>query len=124
MRALLAPSDTKGIERSTNHVVADTGEVPDSPTTHKDNIVLLQVMPDTRNVSCDLLAIGKTNSRHLAKGGIRLLGSHRFHLETDSPLLGAVIQHRRLTLALGLLTALANKLVNGRHSVFPVGFGY
>jgi hypothetical protein len=118
---LLAAIDTKGIEGPANNVVSDTRKVPNPPATDEDYIVLLQVMADTRNVGRDLLTIGETNSRNLAKGGVRLLRSHGFDLQTNSPLLRTVAQHSRLTFTLGLLAAFANKLVNSWHSEFPAG---
>ena len=49
--------------------------------------VLLEVVPDARDVGGDLHLVGQAHARDLAQRRVRLLGRHRAHLETDATLL-------------------------------------
>src|SRR5690606_33021315 len=79
-----------------------------------------------RDVDGRFLAVAKTHASNLAKCRVRLLRRHRLDLETDTALLRAAIQNRRLALLFDRRASLADELVDrGHYSVFdsPVYLG-
>src|SRR5829696_1260903 len=72
---LLTPLDAHGVERATDDVVANTGEVLDAAATDEDQRVLLQVVADARDIGGHLDPVGEPDARDLAERGIRLLRS-------------------------------------------------
>src|SRR5215472_17370114 len=71
---LLAVADALGVEGAADDLVADSGQVAHPAAAHQHDRVLLQVVPDARDVGSDLDLAGEPDSRHLAQGGVRLLG--------------------------------------------------
>src|SRR5262249_5755787 len=71
---LLAVAHALGVERAADHLVPDARKVPDPATAHQHDGVLLQVVPNPWDVGGDLDLAGEPDSRHLAQGGVRLLG--------------------------------------------------
>src|SRR5436305_14081689 len=71
--ALLAPLGAGRVEGAADHVVADTGEVFDASAADEDHRVLLQVVPDARNVGGHLLAGGQPYPGNLPERRVRLL---------------------------------------------------
>ena len=53
-RPCLRSATPKRIERATNDVIADTGKVLHTAAANKHNRVLLQIVPDARDVGCYL----------------------------------------------------------------------
>ena len=51
---LVTVRNTLGIQRTTDDVVTDTGQILDTTAADQNNAVLLQVMADTGNVRGDL----------------------------------------------------------------------
>ena len=58
---------TLGIQRTTDDVVTDTGQILDTTAADQNNAVLLQVVALSGNVACHLNAVGQTNSGDLSQ---------------------------------------------------------
>ena len=105
------------------------GQVLDPAAADEHDRVLLQVVPDARDVGRDLHLVGQAHAGDLAQRGVRLLGRHRAHLKADAALLrGARDRHlalpqavpvlahgRRLDLGDLALAAVAHELADRRH---------
>src|ERR1700712_3094161 len=59
--SLLAAADTLGVERATNDLVPNAGQVLHTTTAHQHDGVLLQVVSDARDVRRDLDLARETN---------------------------------------------------------------
>src|SRR5665647_859828 len=70
---LIALTDTGCVEGATDDLVADPRQILHTTATHKDNRVLLEVVPFTGDIGGDLEATGQADTGHLAEGRIRLL---------------------------------------------------
>src|SRR5262245_45729198 len=73
---LPAVADAGGVERAPDDVVLDRRQVLDLAATDEHHRVLLQVVPDARDVGRDLHLVGQAHPRDLAQGGVRLLRRH------------------------------------------------
>ena len=62
---LLAIRYAAGIERTADDVVANTGEILHTTTTHEHDRVLLEVVTLTGDIAIDLPAIRQTDTCHL-----------------------------------------------------------
>jgi hypothetical protein len=71
--ALRRASVDLGVERTADDLVAHTGEVADTTTTHEHDRVLLQVVALAGDVGGDLDARVQTDTSDLAKRRVRLL---------------------------------------------------
>src|SRR5215510_3725648 len=111
---LLAVADALGVEGPADDLVADSGQVPHPAAAHQHDRVLLQVVPDARDVGGDLDLAGEPDSRHLAQSGVRLLGRGCVDARANAPALGAALQGRGS--GLGYLV-LADQLLDGGHRV-------
>src|SRR5262249_302986 len=65
--SLLALRYTGGIERATDNVVADTGEILDTASANQHDRVLLQIVPDTGDVRGHFDPVGQANARDLTQ---------------------------------------------------------
>src|SRR5213596_485548 len=74
---LLAVAHALGVEGTADDLVADTRQVAHPAAAYQHDRVLLQVVPDARDVGGDLDLTGEPDPRHLAEGGVRLLGRGR-----------------------------------------------
>src|SRR2546428_14088562 len=72
-------------------------------------------MADARNVRGHFQPVGEPHARHLAEGGVRLLGRGRVDADAHAPLLRARLHRGRLGLLTHRFPAVANELVNRRH---------
>src|SRR5581483_5830625 len=116
--AALAPFlHADGVQRAANDVVAHPGQVLDAATANQDHRVLLQIVPDARNVGVDLVAIGQAHPCDLAQCRVGLLGRGGFDLRAYAALLRRALQGRRAYLVALLDARLADELVDGRHVV-------
>ena len=77
--------------------------------------MLLQVMPYARNVSIDLVTVGKPHTRNLAQRRVGLLGRGGLDLGAYTTLLRRSLQSRRADLIPFLYPRLANQLIYRRH---------
>src|SRR5215468_9360146 len=114
---LLAVADALGVEGPADDLVADSGQVPHPAAAHQHDRVLLQVVPDARDVGGDLDLAGEPDPRHLAQGGVRLLGRGRVDARANAPALGAALEGRGSGLGYLVLAALADQLLDGGHRV-------
>src|SRR5579859_2999488 len=114
---LLAVAHALGVQGATDDLVADPGQVPHPAAAHQHDRVLLQVVPDTRDVGGDLDLAGEPDPRHLAQGGVRLLGRGRINARAHAPALGAALQGRGRGLGYLVLAALADQLLDSGHRV-------
>src|SRR6476620_7433701 len=126
---LLAVAHAGRVERAADDVVLDRRQVLDPAAADKHDRVLLQVVPDARDVGRDLHLVGQPHAGDLAQRGVRLLRRHRSNLEADPTLLGGardrhlalpqavpVLAHRRrLDLRDLALAAVAYELADRRH---------
>jgi len=102
-------------------MITDTRKVLDPPTPNKNNGVLLQVVPDTRNIRSNLDSVRQTDPGNLTKCGVRLLRGRSIHPRAHPPLLRTTLKSRRCRLLFLALPATANQLVNRRHrSLLPI----
>src|SRR2546430_708344 len=114
---LLAVAHALGVEGTADDLVADSGQVPHPAAAHQHDRVLLQVVPDARDVRGDLDLAGEPDSRHLAQGGVRLLGRGRVDARANAPALGAALERRRGGLGYLVLAALSDQLLDSGHRV-------
>src|SRR6185437_14526052 len=75
--SLLAATDTLGVQRASDDLVADARQVLHAATADEHDRVLLQVVADAGDVGGDLDAAGEPDAGDLAQRGVRLLGRGR-----------------------------------------------
>ncbi|AEI46021.1 hypothetical protein KNP414_07527 [Paenibacillus mucilaginosus KNP414] len=85
--SLLTVVHTCCIQRTTNDVVTYTRKVLYTTAADQYYAVLLQVVSDTRNISCNFNTVSQTNTRILTKSGVRLLWRHRTYTSTHTAFL-------------------------------------
>src|SRR5688500_2501340 len=117
---LLAVADTLGVQRTTDDLVPDAGEVLHTAATHEHDRVLLQVVADTGDVRGHLDLAAQLHTSDLAQRRVRLLGSGGVHTRAHSAPLRAPLQRRGLGLARLGLPALADQLLDRGHRVSPL----
>src|ERR671929_1464879 len=113
--SLLAVADALGVQRATNDLVADAGEVLHPAATHEHHGVLLQVVADARDVGGHLDATGEADAGDLAQRRVRLLRGRRVDARAHPAALGRTLQRRGLGLLDLVLAALADQLVDRGH---------
>src|SRR5215469_3041251 len=113
---LHAIGNTDRIQRSSDHVVANTRKIFHAATADQHDRVLLQVVPDTGNIGRDFNAIGQPHTRHLAQCRIWLLRGLRVHAGADAALLRTSLQCRARRLVSRPLPAFSHQLIKRRHS--------
>src|SRR3954463_4300104 len=118
--SLLAVLHALGVERASDDLVADTGEVLHPAAADEHDGVLLEVVTDARDVRRDLDAARKAHAGDLAEGGVRLLRSRGVDAGAHTASLGRTLEGRRLVLRHLVLAALADQLLNGGHRVVPL----
>src|SRR5204862_6864906 len=121
---LLALRDTRRIECAADDLVPNAREIlhPAAPNQHHG--VLLEVVSLAGDVAGDLHAVGEPDTRHLAKGGVRLLRRRRVDACADAAALGrgdpalaalAGLEPRRGDLLQRPVSALPDELARRRH---------
>src|SRR4029450_1673339 len=113
--SLLAVGHADRIERSANHVVANSRQVLDAPAADHDDRVLLEIVSDARNVGRDLDPVGQAHARDLAQRGVGLLRRRRVDARAHAALLRRTLQRGRSGLHRQALAALPDELRNCRH---------
>src|SRR5262249_8375744 len=86
--ALLAGGDARGVERAADDVIANTREVLHAASADHHDRVLLEVVPDTRDVRGHLEPVRQPHPGHFPEGGVRLLRRGRVHADAHPSLLG------------------------------------
>jgi hypothetical protein len=71
--ALFAPLNADSVQRPTNYVVSNSRQVLNAAAADQHDRVLLQIVPDPRDIRGDFNPVRQTNARHFAQGRIRLL---------------------------------------------------
>src|SRR3954469_5308600 len=105
------------VQRAADDLVADTGEVFHPAAADEHDRVLLEVVPDARDVRRDLDAAGEPDTSHLAQCGVRLLRRRRVDARTDAAALGAALERRRLGLAELRFAALTDQVLDRWHGL-------
>lgn len=82
----------------------------------------MKVVPFTRDVDRDFLAVAQSHTRNFSQGRVWLLRRHRTHLQTNALFLWAFFEHRRLTLAFLQPASLTDKLIDCWHGMWFLGF--
>src|SRR6185312_3989356 len=113
--SLLAVAHALRVQRTTDDLVANAGEVLHPAAPHEHDRVLLQVVPDARNVGGDLDAVAGPDAGHLAQRRVGLLRGGGINARADATPLRAALERRRLRLAQLRLPALADQLLDRRH---------
>src|SRR5262252_8883497 len=121
---LLAVAHALGVEGAADDLVPDTRQIPHPAAAHQHDRVLLQVVPDARDVRGDLDLAGEPDPGHFPEGGVRLLGRGRVDARADPAALRAALERRGRGLGYLVLPALADQLLDGGHrvSVFSWSF--
>ena len=88
-----------------------------SPSTQKNDAVLLERVPFVRDVGNHLVARGKPNLGYFSNCGVRLLRGSGRDLYANPPAERASLKRRRFGLCLLEASTLANQLVYRRHGV-------
>src|ERR1700756_5082350 len=110
--SLLAVADALGVQGAADDLVTDAGQVAHAPAAHQHDRVLLQVVPDARDVRGDLDLAGQPDPRHLAQRRVGLLRRRRVDARAHAPALRALLERRRLVLRYLVLAALADQLLD------------
>src|SRR5581483_687888 len=108
---LLAVAHAGRVEGAADDLVADAGQILHTPAADEDDGVLLQVVPDTRDVGRHLVAAREAHASDLAQRRVGLLGRVRVHTRADAAALGRALQRRRLRLRGLRLAALPDQLL-------------
>src|SRR6185436_13329296 len=112
---LLTVLHAGGVEGAADDLVADARQVADAPRSDEHDRVLLQVVPDARDVRGDLDLRGKPNARDLAQRRVRLLGGGGVDARADASPLGRALQRRSLGLGGRALPTVPDELLDGGH---------
>src|SRR5207302_3367612 len=107
---LLAVADAGGVEGAPDDLVADAGQVLHASPTDEHDRVLLQIVPDARDVGRDLDAAGQTDARDLPEGRIRLLRRGGPHARAHAAALRRLLERWALRLRPDGLAALPDQL--------------
>src|ERR671910_96852 len=113
---LPAVADALGVERAPDDLVADAGQVLHPAATDEHDGVLLEVVPDARDVGRHLDPRREPDAGHLAEGGVRLLRRGRVHACADAPTLRRSLERGRLRLLRLRFASLADELLDSGHS--------
>src|SRR5487761_261536 len=103
---LLTVAHPLGVEGAADDLVADARQVAHPAATHQHDGVLLQVVPDARDVGRDLDLAGEPDPGHLAEGRVRLLGRGGIDARANPAALGASLERRGRGLGYLVLAAL------------------
>src|SRR5207344_1906742 len=112
---LLPGLDSLCVERAADDLVAHTGEVLHTTTTHQHHRVLLQVVTFARDVGGDLDLAGQLDARDLPKRRVRLLRGGSVHASAHTATLRAALEGRGLDLGDLVAATLTDQLVDGWH---------
>jgi len=104
------------IESASNDMVSHTGKVLYTTTANEHNRVLLQIVPDPRNIGGNFYTVCQTDAGDFAQGRIRLLGRRRIYANTNSALLGTALKGGSAGFFPDLFPPFSYQLVNRGHS--------
>jgi hypothetical protein len=109
--ALFAVLNAHRIEGPTNDVITNSGKILHAATANEDYGVLLEIVPDTRDVRGHFNAIREADSSHLSQSRVRLLGRRGINAHADTPLLRTTLQRRTARFILGPIPTHSDQLV-------------
>ena len=116
LRAAAIPAIHAGrIEGSPHDVITNAGKILDATASDQHDRVLLQRMPDSRDVRIDFAPIRETHPRHLSERGVRLFRCRREDTKTHTAPLRRTFEVRGLRPLLLRTTSLSDELLDGRH---------
>src|SRR3984957_10559555 len=110
--SLLAVADALGVQGAADDLVPDAGQVTHPAAPHEHDRVLLQVVPDPRDVRGDLDLAGQPDASNLPQGRVRLLRRRRVDARAHAAALRALLERRRLVFRYLVLAALADQLLD------------
>ncbi len=113
--ALFAICNSQGVKSASNDMVSDTGKVLYTATANEHNGVLLQIVPDPRDIGGNFYTVCQTDAGDFAQGRIRFLGRRRIYANTNSPLLGAALKGGSVGFLPGLFPSFSDQLVDSGH---------
>src|SRR5438445_9782725 len=113
--ALLAARHAGGVERAPDDVIPYPRQILHAAAPDHDDRVLLQVVPDARDIGRHLDPVRQPHARHLAERGVRLLRRRRVDADADAPLLRTSLHRGRFRLLPHRLATLMDQLVDSRH---------
>src|SRR5689334_2267671 len=112
---LLAVLHALGVQRATDDLVADAGEVLHPAAADEHDRVLLEIVADARDVGGHLDLAGESHAGDLAQRRVRLLRSGGVDAGAHTAALRAPLEGRSLGLADLVLAALADQLLDRGH---------
>src|SRR5208337_2470172 len=114
--ALLAIGNSQRIESSSNDMVPDTWKVLYTATANEHNGVLLQIVPDPRDIGCNFNTVCQADAGDFAQGRIGLLGRRRIYANTNSALLRAALKGGSAGFFPDFFPSFSDQLVDSGHS--------
>src|SRR5262250_360853 len=113
--ALLTAGDTCGVEGAADDVIADARQVLHASAADHHDRVLLEVVPDARDVRRHLEPVRQPHARDFPESGVRLLRRGRVHADAHTPLLRTPLHRGRLRLPPYRLATVMDELIDSRH---------
>lgn len=99
-------------------MIANTRKILYTSTTDENDRVLLEVVSNTRDVSCNFNSIAQANTSNLAKSRIRLFRSDSHNTCANATFLWARLKRGSFSLISHRLSTFSNQLINCRHRLF------
>ena len=118
--ALLSVGNPERIESAANDMVAHTGKVLDTAATNEHYGVLLQVVPNPRDIGCNFYTVCQADTGDFAQGRIRLLWRRSVYANTNSALLRTALKGGRAGFFPHFFPSFSDQLINSGHSCFQL----
>ena len=114
--ALFAICNPQRIEGASNDMVSHTGKVLYTAPANEHNGVLLQIVPNARDIGGNFYTVCQADTGDFAQGRIRFLGRRRIHANTNSALLGATLKGGSAGFFPDLFPSFSYQLADSGHS--------
>src|SRR5580692_782529 len=114
--ALLAASNTYRVQSAADYVIAHSRQIFHTAAANEHDRVLLKIVANTGDISCDFDSIGQTHSGDFTQRRVRLLRSLRVDAGAYAALLRTSLQRRTGRLVPRTLASVPHQLIEGRHS--------
>src|SRR4030042_3700476 len=92
--ALFAVGHTGTVKHAANNMIPNARQIPYSASANCNGAVLLQVVVDTRYVSCNFLAVSQSDTGDFSQSGVRLFGRLSSYNQTHASFLRASADFR------------------------------
>ena len=112
-------ANTRSIQRSSDSVVSDSGQIFNPSATNKYNRVFLKIVTLTSDVRIDLKSVRQPHPTNFTQCRIRFLWRRSIYPDAYSTPLRATLQRRYVSLSLPAFPRLSNKLTNSGQLVSP-----